>query len=147
MRIAYLLFLVPATLSGGCAGLIAGAGTDPTEFKTKEEVHANFGEPCASGSVEGTLEKDQHTPRDAAFYEDYMTRRKIADRSFSDSMGAYGLCFISTLGTIELLLVPQQLYLMTKRTIAGQTLRIIYDANGKVVGGQLDGEEIIHFHP
>ncbi len=126
MRIAYLLFLVPALVSSGCAGAIARAGTDPTEFKTKEEVHAKFGEPYAKGTEDG------------AVYEDYFTRQKIASRPPWLGEG-YVMVLFMTFGTVDLFLVPQELYLTTKRTIAGQTLRFTYDNLGNVIKRQRDG--------
>jgi hypothetical protein len=143
MRIAYLLFLVPIVFSGGCADKIARVGTVLSEFKTKEEMYAKFGEPCASGTTDGAFKEGQFIPRDAAFYEDYTTRQKISTPYLEPG---YGMMLCMTLGTIELLLVPEQLYLIMKRKLVGQTLRVIYDANGKVVGAQLDGEDI-NFHP
>ena len=53
MRIAYLLFLVPIFFSNGCAYMIAQSGIDLSEYKSKEAVHAEFGEPCESGSLDG----------------------------------------------------------------------------------------------
>jgi YD repeat-containing protein len=125
MRIAYLLFLVPVLVSSGCAGAIARAGTDPTDFKTKEEVHAKFGEPYSKGTEDG------------AVYEDYFTRQKIASRQGWDE--GYVMLLFMTFGTIDLFLVPQELCLTTKRTIAGQTLRFTYDNLGNVIKWQRDG--------
>jgi hypothetical protein len=137
MRIAYLLFLVPAIFSGGCAAMIARSGTDPTYLKTKEEIHANFGEPIMSGKLDGM---------DGAFYEDYFTRRKIATE-YPNAEGEV-MCFAMTLGTLEVLLVSQELYLTTKRAIAGQTLRFTYDKDAKLINVQMDGrsEEFMRFN-
>lgn len=139
MRSAYLLFLVPTIFSGGCAQMMAESGMDLSNFKSNEAIHAKFGEPCASGSTEGAFNKDQYVPRDAAFYEDYLTRRKLSTPY--TSIG-YGMILVMTLGTIEPLLVTDQLFRITKRTIMGQTLRVIYDADGKVLGFHLDGESV-----
>jgi len=141
MRIAYLLFLVPVAFSGGCAGFIAGLGTNLNDFETIEQIHAKFGEPDASGSTNGEFKKGQVIHRDAMFYEDYAIRRKIADTGWCDGDG-YAIEWISSLGTIDLLLVPQQLFIAAKRSIMGQRLRIIYDSHGRVVGCQIDGEDL-----
>lgn len=71
MQIAYLLLIAPILLSGGCAGMIAGCGRDLTPLKTKEEVHAQLGAPSASGVADGN------------FFEEFRTRRKIAESNLS----------------------------------------------------------------
>lgn len=131
MRITYLLFLVLALASSGCAAKIAGLGTDPTKFETIEEVHAKFGQPDAGGTLDG---------KDGAFYEDYITRRKIATYPLCTSGPGYGIALVMTLGTVDLLMISNELCLSAKRTLTGQTLRFIYDNNGKLIKLQLDGE-------
>jgi hypothetical protein len=139
MRIACLLSLIPLALAGGCAGMIATSGVNLDNFESMNDVHTKFGEPCATGSTKGSCKEDDPVPQNAAFYEEYRTRLKIADRDWCDGDG-YAIFLISTAGTIEFFLFPQQLYYLTKHTITGQTLRIIYDTNGKVIAGQLDGK-------
>jgi hypothetical protein len=131
MRIACLLCLVSAALSGGCAGMIARTGIDPTELKTKEEVRARFGEPTVIGSLDGT---------DGAFYEDYFTHRKIATHPDRTSSPGYVMGLFMTLGTLDLFLVPEELLLTAKRTVVGQTLRFTYDKNEKLLKLELDGD-------
>jgi hypothetical protein len=145
MRVACLLSLIPLAFTEGCAGLIATSGIDLDAFETSNEVHAKFGEPRATGSAKGTFKEGQPVPESAAFYEDYRTRQKISDRLWCDGDG-YAISLVATAGTIEFLLLPQQLYYFTKHKITGQTLRMIYDANGKVVAGQLDGKNLF-LHP
>jgi hypothetical protein len=130
MRLAYLLCLVPVLFSGGCAGLIARSGTDPTEFKTMELVHAKFGEPFASGPESGD---------DGAFYEEYLTHRKICYTPEWFDGDGYAIFFVATLGLIDFQLVPQELYETAKRMIGGQTLRFTYNSNGKLIKVQRDG--------
>lgn len=139
MRIVTFLLLIPIAFAGGCAGMIAQCGTDPTALKTQKEVHDTFGEPVETGSQVGVTKEGEFVPKDAAFYEDYTTRRKIATPYPGDG---YIIFLIGSLGTLDLLLVPQQFCLMTKRAITGQTVRIIYDSNGKVIAVNLDGESL-----
>jgi hypothetical protein len=143
MRIAYLLFLVPVAFSNGCAYMIAQSGIDLSEYKSKEAVHAEFGEPYESGSTEGVSTKDQFVPRNAAFYEDYITRRKLST-PFTSVGYAMGLSI--TLGAIEPFLVAGQLFLISERTILGQKLRFVYDTEGNVLTFYLNGESVYQPH-
>jgi hypothetical protein len=141
MRVACLLSLIQLTLVSGCAGMIATSGIKLDTFETMDEVHTTFGEPSATGSAKDAFKKGQNVPKEAAFYEDFRTRLKIADRDWCDGDG-YAIVLIATCGTGELFLFPQQLYDLTKHTITGQTLRIIYDTRGRVLAGQLDGKDL-----
>jgi hypothetical protein len=135
-------------LPTGCAGMIAKSGIDLDAFESVNEVHSKFGEPCVKGSATDLAKGEQSIPKNQAFYEDYHTRLKISDRDWTHGDG-YAMALSVTLGTVELLLVPEQLYYLTKHAITGQTLRIIYDSNGKVVAGELDGKPLYldpHYH-
>jgi hypothetical protein len=138
MRIACLLLLVAVTSCGGCAGLIAQSGTDPTALKTRDEVHAKFGEPVASGVF-----KDD----DGKTYEDYVVHQKIAADTDFRTHGFIGMVqlendykafLIFTLGTCELVLIPEQLILTTVRCIGGERIRFKYDSLGRLVEVQRD---------
>ena len=138
MRIAYLFLLVPAIGSSGCAGLIARSGLDPTQLQTAEDVHGKFGKPYASGSANDALKEDQSVPRNAAFYEDYMVRQKIATSNYGEG---YVMLLLITFGTAEFLALPPELFLLAKRSILGQKLRFTYDIEGRLIRLQLDGDE------
>ena len=134
MRVAYLLLIATVSFSAGCAGMIARCGKDLTGLETKEEVHAQLGEPAAKGVVDGKP------------FEEYFTRRKIAEPYPLRYFGpGYPMGLIGTLGTIELILVPEELYLIGKRTLRGQTIRVTYDASSAVTGIALDGESLFNF--
>jgi YD repeat-containing protein len=129
MRITYPLLLVAAFSSSGCAGLIARSGTDVTALKTRNEVRAVFGEPVAAGVVEESEGKT---------FEEYVTRRKIAalpeepsGRGFG-SLAYPGTLFFS-LGTCELVLIPEQLALMAVRFVGGEKIRFTYDRSGRII--------------
>jgi YD repeat-containing protein len=135
MRITCLLLLVAVTSCSGCAGLIARSGTDPTALNTREEVHAKFGEPVASGAV-----KDS----DGTTYEDYVVHQKIAAntnfRTPPEFLGGrtslesdYENFLLFTLGTCELVLIPEQLILTTVRCVGGERIRIKYDREGRLI--------------
>jgi len=132
MRAAYPFLLAAVSLSAGCAGLIATKyGEDLSVLKSKEEVRAHLGEPETSGVADG------HP------FEEYRTRRLIANPWDLDFISpGYAMGLIATLGTIDLILVPQQVFLVTKRTILGQTIRVTYDPAGSVTGLSRDGEPI-----
>jgi hypothetical protein len=125
--------------------MIARMGTDVGEFKGPEEVHAKFGEPVESGPTFGTFKKDEVVPSDAAFYEDFQTHKKIVDISNYREPG-YKNIDLMTLGIIELYLIPCELGSLTKHTLLGQKLRVIYNPQGKVIAAQID-EKWIDFGP
>jgi YD repeat-containing protein len=77
-------------------------------------------------------------------YEEFRTRKVIADENFSRGDG-YAIGFIITLGTSELIEVPYQLFLLTKRTVLGQTIRVTYDKYGNIAYVTRDGQTISSF--
>jgi hypothetical protein len=118
-----------AALSNGCSMLIAQSGKDLNICATREEVRAELGEPCASGVEEGKR------------FEEYRSRWKISEAGSYGCL-TYGMGFAMTFGASELLLFPQALYLLGKRTVLGQTVRVTYDDAGIVTGLYLDGEDL-----
>ena len=75
MRIPYLLLVAAASFSAGCAHMIARCGEDLTGLSTKQEVHAQLGEPAAQGVVDGEP------------FEEFLTRRKIAEPHALSALG------------------------------------------------------------
>ena len=129
MRIACLLLVAFASVSSGCSAFIGSRGNDVTVLKTKDEVRAVFGEPVTNGVEEGQS------------FEEYRTRRKIA--TFSRIYGeGYFMLLVATGGTSELVMTPIELYLMGKRTLLGQTIRVTYGATGYPCAHSLDGESL-----
>ncbi len=125
-RYCIFLLVACALLSSGCSMLIAGSGKDLATVTTREQVHAQFGEPVAKGFDE-----------EGDFYEDFRTRRKIAEKFRGGYMGA---AVVKSCGTLEFLLLPHELYLLGSRTFSGQTIRFSYDETGKVQMRKLDGD-------
>jgi hypothetical protein len=118
MRVV-LVFATAALLSSaGCSFLLATSGKDLGTLPTREEVREEFGPPVASGVEDG------------AHYEDFHTRRKIAD--WRDGTG-YAMGYAMTLGLVELYALPRQVFITSKRSVLGQDLRFYYDETGKVV--------------
>ena len=130
MRIACILLAALASLSSGCSCFIASRGKDVTALKTKEEVRAVFGEPTRSGVEDGLC------------FEEYRTRRKIVTPMWVGGGEGYVMLLVMTCYTSELGLTPIELYLMGKRTLLGQTIRVTYDATGHATGHYLDGEAL-----
>ena len=128
-----VLLIAAASLSGGCAVMIARSGKDLTDLTTKVEVHAALGEPDAVGADEGGA------------FEEFRTHRKIADYGIRYAGPGYAMGLVMTCGLIDLILVPQELYLAGRRSILGQTIRVSYDDDG-VKGIALDGEPFWFHH-
>jgi hypothetical protein len=127
MRTVCLLLFASVLPASGCAALIAQSGTDLTPLTTKAEIHAALGEPAVSGVSGGQP------------FEEYRTRRKIADRPLGEG---YAIALVETLGAIDLICVPAELYLTGRRTLLGQTIRVTYDSTDKVAGLYRDGESL-----
>jgi hypothetical protein len=124
------LLSVCLAFCSGCTGLIAGAGKDLGKVSSREEMHAVLGKPVASGVAEGKQ------------YEEFRTRKVIAQ----DQTGtgeAYVIYWASTFGTIELIGVPYQLWLLGKRTLLGQTIRVTYEQDGAIGEVERDGQSVL----
>jgi YD repeat-containing protein len=127
MRILCLLLFVFVFLSGGCAQMMASCGKDMGRLHTREEVHAQFGEPVAMGFAEGR------------FFEEFHTRKRIA-QNFGEG---YVMVWILTCGAADLVFVPCELYLTGRRTLLGQTIRVSYDEADRTKGVDLDGRAML----
>ncbi len=131
LRNARFLPLAAALLSGGCSFLIARSGKDLTGLATREEIRAQLAEPIATSVEDGNV------------IEEYRTRRKIAEpyarRYFSPG---YPMLLSMTFGTSELISVPYELSLIGRRTLRGQTLRVIYYPDGMVANIYVNGESL-----
>ena len=125
MRVAVLLVLAGLSSSAGCSYLVATSGKNPGTLANREEVRQTFGTPAATGLEDGR------------YYEDFYTRRKIADWH---GMTGYSMGYAMTLGFIEFYCLPRQLFITSKRSVLGQDLRFVYDETGKVVQVRLDGQ-------
>jgi hypothetical protein len=126
MRVVRLVLALTAVLPAGCAALVAKTGTDTTRFATREQVRAEFGPPDETGE-----EKDEP-------FDQFRTRRKIADSHHSASLG---MSWAMTFGLADLVEFPRELILVGGRLWDGQDLRFEYDASGRVVRVLLDREE------
>jgi hypothetical protein len=117
----------------GCSSLIARSGLDLSEVHGKDQVHELFGEPVASGTIDGQP------------YEDYLTRRKISEdtRATAQEMAIIMVGF----GALEFVALPREIYLLGERGLLGQQLRFTYEANGEVSAVYLDGEALDIWKP
>jgi hypothetical protein len=127
------LLLVPSLLfTSGCAGLIAQSGTDLASLNTREEFHAALGQPVTSGVADGV------------FFEEYHTRRKIAEPWACCGYGeGYAMMLVATFGAIDLLCVPCELYQIGRNTVLGQTIRVTYGPTGAAWELSIDGEQAL----
>ena len=128
MKTYTLLVLVGGlACAAGCSSLVAMSGKDVSTIATMEQVHKDFGKPTAVGVADG---KD---------YEEFKTHSKIAD---PQRAGVLLLGDLMTSGLMELFLFPYEVACVTETTIAGETLRFSYDANGSVTDVYVDGEQV-----
>jgi hypothetical protein len=110
--------------------MIARAGKDLGEVKSKEEMHAVLGEPAARGVADGKQ------------YEEFRTRKMIAeDQSFGGE--GYAMLLIMTCGACDLVFVPYECCLLGKRTLLGQTIRVTYERDGGIADVERDGESVL----
>jgi YD repeat-containing protein len=130
MRCPFLFVSACLTFSCGCAFMIAGAGKDLGRVESKRDMHAALGEPVAKGVADGRE------------YEEFRTRKVIAE-DLTFQVEGYGMAWACTLGTIDLVCVPYQCYLLGKRTLLGQTIRVTYDQEGRIVEVERDGESML----
>jgi hypothetical protein len=121
------LLICPLLPSLGCSAYIALSGKNLNELKTQSEVQATFGEPLATGQIDGKP------------FAEYTTRQKIAE-----PWKGMGLCmgWVMTLGFGELFFFPHELYVAGRRTLVGQKLQFVYDEAGNVTSIQLDGDHL-----
>jgi hypothetical protein len=117
MRGVLLILTTTSLFSSGCAALIARSGQDLWDLKTRTEVEAVLGNPTGKGEIDGIT------------YEEYTTRRKIAEPPGP----GYAMAYTMTLGLGDLVFVPYELLLIGRRTIVGQEFHVAFDAEGNVV--------------
>ena len=110
--------------------MIGRAGKDLGSIETKQQMHAFLGEPVAKGV-------DESGP-----YEEFRTRKVIAESPLSYGEG-YAMLLFMTCGAVDLVAVPEQLYLLGKRSLLGQTVRVTYDQQGAVIDVERDGQSVI----
>jgi YD repeat-containing protein len=114
--------------------MIASCGKDLSPLETKADVRAQLGDPVAIGVEDG------------APFEEYRTRRKISRSGAPPYCGpGYAMLGIMTCGTVELILVPYELYLVGSGALLGQRLRFTYDTADRVTRVTLDGEPLFFF--
>jgi YD repeat-containing protein len=133
MRCGRLIIIALLLPSCGCSALIADGGKDLSPIKTREQIRTEFGNPDESGQ----------TTEEA--FDTYHTRRKVSEqiRSWQVGMGV-----VMTYGLAEVLLFPNEVYLLTRRTALGQELKFFYDSSGRVIRIHLDGEDTVcHLGP
>jgi hypothetical protein len=131
MRLISLAFVAITLLTSGCAGMISGVGTRLLFLTTREEIHAQLGEPTVSGFADGEP------------FEEYHTRRKISEAGTLRLGDGYAMAWVATLGAIDLICVPHELYLLGRRSLLGQTVRVTYDEAGTITDLRLDGEQYL----
>jgi hypothetical protein len=115
-------------MSSGCSTLIARSGDDLSALTTREKVHEAFGNPSMSGTSDGQL------------FEDFHTRRKIAEPMRSISLG---LGTVMTFGVSELFCFPGELCLLGRTSLLGRDIRFSYDSEGVVTHIELPGQWVL----
>ena len=125
MRSTCRILIVIALLPTGCSMLIARSGSDLSKLTTRELVHEKFGEPSTVGRADGES------------FEEFRTRRKIAEPLRSASLG---MGIVMTYGLGEFICFPYELYLLVRRTAFGQDVRFTYNSTSTVTRVFLDGK-------
>jgi len=129
MRYGGLLLCIVTVFHSGCASELAGAGKDLGALTSLEEMRDGLAEYGASGVAEGKR------------YEEFRTRKVIAQNQ--DGHEGYIIAWASTFGTIDLIAVPYQVYLIGKRSVVGQTVRVTYDEDGSIGEVERDGVSVL----
>src|SRR5947209_7778858 len=130
MRCSCLVFSACVLLSTGCAGLLSECGKDITKLTNRDDVHAQFGEPIASG-VENAKVGHEY-----AVWEEFHAQEIIANPYRGPG---YGMGFMMSFGLSELIFVPMELTRLTKAMLIGEDLRFSYDEAGRVSYATIDG--------
>jgi hypothetical protein len=130
MRFAYAFFLTCILLSSGCAGLMSDCGQDISNLATREQVHATFGEPVASGLED---KKDGHGCTWEAFHSTAIVANPYRGPG-------YGMGVAMSLGLSELVDVPIQITRLTQASLFGEELRFSYDEGGRLTYATINGE-------
>jgi hypothetical protein len=121
VRIARTLLIAAASFVSGCAHMIAESGLDLAALPNKEAVHEQVGQPIATGTENGH------------YFEEYRTRRKLAEPTPARCWGeGYVILTTMTAGLSECIAVPNELFILGRRTVFGQPIRVTYAENGSV---------------
>lgn len=116
MRYALLLLLAPTLLATGCSICIAQAGKDPTDFASRDELHARLGPPIRTT-----------TDPDGTVMEEFRSRQKYEEVTRSAGMG---MGIAMTFGLGELVCFPRELLFEAKRIVFGQVLKYEFRPDG-----------------
>jgi hypothetical protein len=133
MRWLRFLAMVLVLSSTGCSLLIAESGQNIDRLQNREEVVAALGKPTQVGEQDGKA------------FEEFETRRKIAERSIYSAH--ISISIAHSMGLAEIVLCPYQLWMVSKRTLFGQQIRFIYNDQGEVIEVIYDGEQISKAQP
>jgi hypothetical protein len=123
MRCTVLLLILSALASTGCSMFIAKAGKDLSPLESREDARAQFGEPIATGT-------DGESP-----FEEFRSRQKLSEPARAST---HGMGIAMTFFLFELYLFPRELCFLTKRTLFGQTIRVIYSPDGRIERMKID---------
>jgi hypothetical protein len=103
VRYLGLIFCASLVLSSGCAALIAMPGEDLTVCKSKAEIRAHLGEPTSAGTA---FEME---------YEEFFSHKLISEANNGTFGPGYSMAIICTLGTWDLVAVPEELWIISRR--------------------------------
>ena len=127
VRTASLILAAGCLASSGCSMLVKHSGTDISTLATRDQVHEVLGEPTRVSELNGDP------------VEEFETHRKIADAGGFHGLGEeYSL----TLGLVEFVRFPQELYTAISHSVSGQQIQFTYNADGYVTYIRQDGEPV-----
>jgi hypothetical protein len=128
MRFALLLSASLPVCITGCSAVVAGTGIRLDDLKSRDAVHAKFGEPIRSIQ-----------PNETTTTDEFVTRKKIGD--WLASHGCV-LGFGITWGLSEFYAFPYYSFCEAHHLIAGQRLQFTYDVMGNVITVKRNGKHI-----
>lgn len=106
--------LVAALVSTGCSAFVASHGVDVNGLSTKDEVRRALGTP---------------DPGSGSLCDEFHTHRKLAE----NWKGEYLLIpAVVTFGLSEVVYFPREVYRAIEQRVAGHTIQVFYDGDGKV---------------
>lgn len=118
MRGLSLLLITASAFCSGCgipiADSFARSGFQLRSVTTKARAREEFGTPAKTDLADGQL------------VEHYRTRRKLAEPYRMMPMGCGSAV---TYVTLDAIAIPNELYLLGRRSLVGQDFRIVYDSD------------------
>lgn len=116
-------------LNSGCSYLIGMRGVNFNELDSQEKIEAHIGHPRLV------------TQADDKTIVTYRTRRKLASIDYYVPAGNFFMGYCATLGTVDLIFTPIELYRMVSGLVLGSDVRVTYTKHGVIYDVFVNGKE------